>query len=303
MNVRMREKPALPQQRFGSNRNPEIRWVVPQRFAEKPGRRDTDDRHVRPVDQKISANHARIERKVFAPGSVTHNRGQRSIRLVVALRQEPAGVSTQSECFKIISRYVLSDVRLSYSGRTGTARVQEIQSSAKRGHLAELWRVVSYLLVKGVGENAEVSLKSIDSAAFIALPHAVQFAWLRHGQAFQHHRVDQREDGGVSPNSEREGEYGDKRETRTLAQLACSEANVLKQTLQRYESPHVPAPLLQTGGISELAARDVTGLFRINPVEAIFLFAHREVKRHFVVQITIQLRSPPKRLHAQPHSV
>jgi hypothetical protein len=108
--------------------------------------------------------------------------------------------------------------------------------------------------------------------------------------------VDQGKDGGARADSERQRQHRDEGETWTFAQLAGAEADVYKQAFQRYECPHLPAPLFQTGRVSEQAARSVTGFFGSHPGAAVFFFAHGQVKRDFVMEIAIQLRPLPKRL-------
>ena len=52
------------------------------------------------------------------------------------------------------------------------------------------------------------------------------------GQRSEQDRVDDREDGGVRTNSEREGEDGDKSEAGRFAQLAQGEAKIIHKVAQ-----------------------------------------------------------------------
>src|SRR5580658_7866734 len=103
-----------------------------------------------------------------------------------------------------------------------------MQAAAERGHLAELGSVIPQLLIEGIRINSKISLEAIQHATTIAFSEAVKFARICKWQAFHHDRMDQRKDGGVCADAERESQYGDNGEARALAQLARAETDVLQ---------------------------------------------------------------------------
>src|SRR5580658_2747658 len=103
-----------------------------------------------------------------------------------------------------------------------------MQAAAERGHLAELWSVIPQLLIECIRINSKISLEAIKHATISAFSEAVKFARICKWQALHHDGMDQRKDGGVRADAERESQYCDDGKARALAQLARAETDVLQ---------------------------------------------------------------------------
>ncbi len=111
--------------------------------------------------------------------------------------------------------------------------------------------------------------------------------WVLVGKGIEKDAVDDAKDGRVRADAESEGDYSDGCEGGILEEHAHGVMQILPKRFNRHESPHFPAPLLQTRCIPKLTARGVMGFLSNHSSTPVLFFSHRHVKGDFVIEIAI----------------
>ena len=104
----------------------------------------------------------------------------------------------------------------------------------ERGNLFELRRVVADVPVQSVREKSPAPvflLQSAINAANVVVANPVELRRIGHRQRLQHHRMDQGEDGGIGPNSQRQSQDGGDGEARAFPELSKGMAKVVEQVI------------------------------------------------------------------------
>src|ERR1017187_899786 len=170
---------------------------------------------------------------MLLPGSIAHHRHRCGAGPVVRGRNRAPGKCADTERREVIARNELAFKWFRGSVRAAAARAQFGQATLKCGQLAELRRVIAELLIERVGINVPVFLQSPKHAAIVAAPEAVQVLGILHRQRLEHHRVHQREDGRVGPDTQSQRQHADDGKPRRLPQPAES---ITKRAAFRYVS-------------------------------------------------------------------
>src|ERR1700693_5744726 len=77
-----------------------------------------------------------------------------------------------------------------------------------------------------IQNKAAVVLGTGHAAATVVIAEAIQLRWIRYGQRFQHHGVQEGEDGGVRADAKGQSEHNNGAETRRFAEGTNTEADV-----------------------------------------------------------------------------
>src|SRR6516165_859236 len=108
-----------------------------------------------------------------------------------------------------------------------TTKAYRRQSRLEGRHLAELGRVITELLIQGIGVYRPLVLHPSDHAAIIFVPEAIKLLGVGHRQRLEHHGVNQGEDRSVGPDAECERDHTYERKSGRLTQPAPRISEVL----------------------------------------------------------------------------
>ena len=215
--------------RFRGQGQPEVRRVGAQSIPEETRRADSHHSVRQLVDGEGGANHRGIKPEVLLPGTIAHHGDGRRTSCVVSRCDNAPGESAQTKHGKVISGNEFTYKRLSRPACAAAPDAQGWQTSLEGGHLGEFGRVITELLIQGVGVNRPVVLQPSQHAAVVGVTEAVKLLGARDGQAPQHYRVHQSKNCGVSADSEGERDHTHCREPWRLSQAAECIADVTHQ--------------------------------------------------------------------------
>ena len=219
-------------------RQPHVRRIFIQFHAVKLGRHHSDHGERRPIDGDRSADHCRISRQRLLPIAIADHRDRiapRNIRIAGQDRSAQDRLRTQHT--EEVPRNQMADGlarRPAPGARTHAYRDRE---AGKPANILEGLVLLLDLFVEIVGENIQCSTDSVDGPSVDRFSEREELLRLPHRERFEHQPIDQREDGCIRANSERQRKHCDCGESRALRQHAQAVACILQQVFDHYSSP------------------------------------------------------------------
>jgi len=220
------------------NRHVEIRRCAAQSVAIEPGRSNARDRHRLRIHPEGTAYDRRIARIVALPGGVAHQRREGRALHIIGIGQQTPGTRLQAKSPEVIPRNKLAHRR----PRTGLVAIAAhrdrpvFEARLYRRQLFELRSVFSQQLPCCSREVAVISfvvaivLYSSTHAAVVVIADPYQRLRIGYGQVPHQHRVDQREDGRIRSDPQRQRQHRRRRKARSFPQLPQRVAHILNQS-------------------------------------------------------------------------
>jgi len=126
----------------------------------------------------------------------------------------------------------------------------------------------------GIQNEAAVALGSRHAAAIVVVAEPIQLRRIRNGQRFQHHGVQEGEDGGVRANAQGQSEHNNNAETRRFAEGTNTEADVAPDSFyNRFPSGSIHN-LLRHFDTASLQAHSANGSGAGHSLSHLFLSSH-----------------------------
>ena len=205
--------------------------------------RNTNDGGRLGIDVKRASHHARIACIILLPCVIAHHGGNGCALLVVGIHKEAARRRRKTKDAEVVAgdegshdglRYGLGSGAADGNGPPGVAGLH-------RGQLFELRQALLEHVI-GVGGKERVVpvvVPAAVDAAVVFVADADEGFGIGYRQVMEQDGIDQREDGRVGADAEREREQHGNGEPRRLAQLAECITQILQQNSHRLTSTHV----------------------------------------------------------------
>jgi hypothetical protein len=165
------------------------------------------------------------------------------------------------------------------------------------------------LLPHGHGEVGECAVFDPNSS-WIAVsdPEFHQLARFCDGEGAQSHRVQDLEDGSVSPDAERERGDDDEGKVWTSEEDSQGSAHIVPEAFQPDRSVLRGDPLAHGSGTAEASARIALGLFAAHTLSHVVVDAHSHVFPQLGLDLLLdaptlaQRKNSPEKCHRSPHA-
>ena len=194
-------------QRLLLQRNPQIRRIAAQRFAEESRRRHADDGERVALDDERGADDRWIAAVGALPDVVAQHDDRRRRRRVVRGAEHAAAERTDAKRREIVAGHVLGPQRPRRRLRALPSHAEARAAGLKGRDLFELRQLGLQPLEQRKREHPPAILRAALHAAGVAVADAVEARGVADRQRAQHDRVDEREDGRGAANAERERQH------------------------------------------------------------------------------------------------
>ena len=199
--------------------------------------RNADDRGRLGIDVERASHHARIACIILLPCVVAHHGGNGCALLVVGIDKEPAGRRRKTKDAEVVAGDEGSHDGLRNGLRSGATDGNGPPGVAglHRGQLLELRQALLEHVI-GVGGKERVVAVVVPAAvdaAVVFVADADEGLGIGYRQVMEQDGIDQRKDGRVGADAEREREQHGNGEPRRLAQLAECITQILQQNSHR----------------------------------------------------------------------
>ena len=209
----------------------------------KSRRGDPDDGERHPVDRHRASQHPGIAGEAALPVGVADHRHRRPVGgAVVVHRERPPEQRGHAEDREVVAADHPAARVLGLGLAPGVHRDVEPAGPAGRGETAEQRRTAAELGVDRVGEEVGAKRAFGHAIGATGIADDDELVGRRHRERPEQQRVDQREDGGVGPDADRQREDHHQGQPEVVAQGADGVHRVLPQLGEIVGATHDSLP-------------------------------------------------------------
>src|SRR5665213_3268580 len=205
------------------DRYPELGRGVGNAITEETRRCNADYSERPRLNKNCGANDCWIGSVLALPRLVTDHNSGCGCRRVVTVLEDAARIGAKPERSEVVAGDEFAGERLGQ--RISAPHIPPPLACLHRSQLLELRRGALEVLIQIEGEDRKIPGgcsvfgKTTFDAALVVVADAIKLRWVGHRQRPHQDRMNQREDGGIGADAQRQRKHRGNREARRLAQL------------------------------------------------------------------------------------